>query len=101
MAAKKYKGYRQSQRPFTPAEDKVIKTMREKGATGAEIAIKLKCHKGAVHRRLREMGMSYPGFWSALRAEQNKPAKKAAPAKAKAKPAAKAAAKPKAKAKKK
>jgi IS30 family transposase len=101
MAAKKYKGYRQSQRPFTPAEDKTIKTMREKGATGAEIAIKLKCHKGAVHRRLREMGMSYPGFWSALRAEQNKPAKKAAPAKAKAKPAAKAAAKPKAKAKKK
>jgi len=93
MAAKKYKGYRQSQRPFTPAEDKVIKSMREKGATGAEIAIKLKCHKGAVHRRLREMGMSYPGFWSALRAKQEKkaPAKKA--------PAAKA--KPKAKAKKK
>jgi DNA invertase Pin-like site-specific DNA recombinase len=93
MAAKKYKGYRQSQRPFSPAEDKVIKSMREKGATGAEIAIKLKCHKGAVHRRLREMGMSYPGFWSALRAKQEKkaPAKKA--------PAAKA--KPKAKAKKK
>ena len=91
MAAKKYKGYRQSQRPFTPAEDKVIKTMREKGATGAEIAIKLKCHKGAVHRRLREMGMSYPGFWSALRAKQEKkapakkPAAKKAPAKAKAK----------------
>jgi hypothetical protein len=98
MAAKKYKGYRQSQRPFSPAEDKVIKTMREKGATGAEIAIKLKCHKGAVHRRLREMGMSYPGFWSALRAEQTKkPAAKKAPAKAK--PAAKA--KPKAKVKKK
>jgi hypothetical protein len=104
MAAKKYKGYRQSQRPFSPAEDKVIKSMREKGATGAEIAIKLACHKGAVHRRLREMGMSYPGFWSELRAKQAKkaPAKKA-PAKAKA-PAKKApakAAKPKAKAKKK
>jgi DNA invertase Pin-like site-specific DNA recombinase len=95
MAAKKYKGYRQSQRPFTPAEDKVIKSMLEKGATGAEIAIKLKCHKGAVHRRLREMGMSYPGFWSALRAKQDKksPAKKKAPAKAKAKPKAKAKAK--------
>lgn len=99
MAAKKYKGYRQSQRPFTPAEDKVIKTMREKGATGAEIAIKLKCHKGAVHRRLREMGMSYPGFWSALRAKQDK--KPAAAKKAPAKAKAKAAAKPKAKAKKK
>jgi DNA invertase Pin-like site-specific DNA recombinase len=91
MAAKKYKGYRQSQRPFSPAEDKVIKSMREKGATGAEIAIKLKCHKGAVHRRLREMGMSYPGFWSELRAKQTKkpaakkPAAKKAPAKAKAK----------------
>ncbi len=99
MAAKKYKGYRQSQRPFSPAEDKVIKTMREKGATGAEIAIKLKCHKGAVHRRLREMGMSYPGFWSALRAKQDK--KPAAAKKAPAKAKAKAAAKPKAKAKKK
>ncbi len=92
MAAKKYKGYRQSQRPFSPAEDKVIKTMREKGATGAEIAIELQCHKGAVHRRLREMGLSHPGFWSELRAKQTKkapaakkPAAKKAPAKAKAK----------------
>ncbi len=99
MAAKKYKGYRQSQRPFSPAEDKVIKSMREKGATGAEIAIKLKCHKGAVHRRLRGMGMSYPGFWSELRAKQDKKPAAKKPAAKKA-PAKKAPAKAKAKKKK-
>ncbi len=74
---KKYGGYRQAMRPFTPAEDKTIKSMRQKGATGAEIALKLHCHKGAVHRRLREMGLSYKGFWSEMRSKDSK--KKAAP----------------------
>ena len=69
-ASKKYKGYRQAQRQFSPTEDKTIRSMREGGSTGAEIAQKLHVHKGAVHRRLREMGLSYTGFWSALRAEQ-------------------------------
>ncbi|MFI5201552.1 MAG: hypothetical protein ACHQNE_04140 [Candidatus Kapaibacterium sp.] len=74
--AKKYGGYRQAQRPFTPAEDKMIKSLRMKGKTGAEIALELHCHKGAVHRRLREMGLSYKGFWSEMRAaEQKKSAK--------------------------
>ncbi len=78
MAAKKYKGYRQAQREFSPTEEKTIRSMREKGATGAEIAQKLHVHKGAVHRRLREMGLSYTGFWSELRSGQTK--KKAKPA---------------------
>jgi DNA invertase Pin-like site-specific DNA recombinase len=85
MAAKRYKGYRQAQRPFSPAEEKTIRTMREKGATGAEIAQKLHVHKGAVHRRLREIGLSYTGFWSALRAENAKPKKRATAKKAKKK----------------
>ena len=80
---KKYGGYRQAMRPFTPAEDKVIKSMRQGGATGAEIALKLHCHKGAVHRRLREMGLSYKGFWSEMRANEAK--KKTAKSKAKSK----------------
>ncbi|HET6402057.1 MAG TPA: hypothetical protein VFH95_11750 [Candidatus Kapabacteria bacterium] len=80
--AKKYGGYRQAQRPFTPAEDKLIKSLRMKGKTGAEIALELHCHKGAVHRRLREMGLSYKGFWSEMRAQEEK---KAAKPKAKAK----------------
>ncbi len=73
---KKYGGYRQAQRPFTPAEDKTIKSMRQKGATGAEIALELHCHKGAVHRRLRELGLSYKGFWSDMRAKEAKDTKK-------------------------
>ena len=77
-ATKKYGAYRQAQRPFTPAEDKTIKSMRQKGATGAEIALELHCHKGAVHRRLRELGLSYKGFWSEMR---NKDAKKKAKSK--------------------
>jgi DNA-directed RNA polymerase specialized sigma24 family protein len=74
---KKYGGYRQAQRPFTPAEDKLIRAQRLKGKTGAEIALELHCHKGAVHRRLREMGLSYKGFWSEMREMEKKKAAKA------------------------
>ncbi len=48
-----------------------------KGKTGAEIALEMHCHKGAVHRRLREMGLSYKGFWSEMRAQEQKKAAKA------------------------
>ena len=74
---KKYGAYRQAQRPFTPAEDKLIRSLRMKGKTGAEIALEMHCHKGAVHRRLREMGLSYKGFWSEMRAQEKKKAAKA------------------------
>jgi hypothetical protein len=78
----RYKGYRQSMRAFSPSEDKIIRSMRERGATGVEISRELHCHKGAVHRRLRELGLSYVGFWSALRAEQKEKAEKEKAAKA-------------------
>ena len=70
-------------RPFSAQEDKTIKKMRENGATGVEIAQELHVHKGAVHRRLREMGLSYTGFWSAMRAEKATKKSKAKKKKAK------------------
>ena len=76
-AAKPYKAYKQSMRAFSPEEDATIRRMRDKGATGVDIARELHCHKGAVHRRLRELGLSYVGFWSALRAEQKEKAERA------------------------
>jgi deoxyribodipyrimidine photolyase len=85
MAEKRYKGYKQAMRSFSAAEDKIIKSLRKGGATGEEIARELGCHKGAVHRRLREMGLTYHGFWKTIRAKEEKapkkPAKKAAPQK--------------------
>ena len=65
-------------REFSRSEDTIIRNMRKRGATGVEIACELHCHKGAVHRRLREMGLSYVGFWNAVRAEQKKKSRKAA-----------------------
>jgi hypothetical protein len=76
MATKKYKGYSQSLREFSPAEDKKIIAMRKRGATGQEIALELACHKGPVYRRLRELGLRYNGFWKVIRAKQDEPAKK-------------------------
>jgi deoxyribodipyrimidine photolyase len=84
MAEKRYKGYKQAMRSFSAAEDKIIKSLRKGGATGEEIARELGCHKGAVHRRLREMGLTYHGFWKTIREKEKKDTKKA-PAK---KPAA-------------
>jgi DNA invertase Pin-like site-specific DNA recombinase len=75
---KRYKSYHQSLRAFSRSEDTIIRNMRKRGATGVEIARELHCHKGAVHRRLREMGLSYVGFWTAKRAEQKKKSRKAA-----------------------
>jgi IS30 family transposase len=90
MATKSYKGYKQAQREFTAAEDKTIRAMRKAGATGEEIAKELRCHKGAVHRRLREMSLTYHGFWKTIRAKKAKEEtgkKKKKPVKARAKPA--------------